>query len=293
TTIGSFFDTRLNGGIIVQKVARPLSTGHLELRSTDPNETPKVRFNYFQEPEDLRNCVQGMKTIINVVNSKAFSKFRYRTISTQQLLNVVAALPLNQRPRHFDTASSLEQFCNDTVMTFWHHHGGCQVGKVVDEDYKVIGVDGLRVIDASTFSSTPGTNPQATVMMLGRIVDAFIPHKKGKYDRGFGFIRYAYCVDANKAIERLHYMGLVTAIELKAEAKMVRAGNVELVENEATNNLCPELWIDKSPSSSERVHETNKGAIVQNFSTLLTTFDGVKKKLRSMAEIEDKLNLLV
>ncbi|KAH1075489.1 hypothetical protein J1N35_027817 [Gossypium stocksii] len=168
TTIGSFFDTRLNGGIIVQKVARPLSTGHLELRSTDPNETPKVSFNYFQEPEDLRKCVQGMETIINVVNAKAFSKFRYRTISTQQLLNVVAALPLNQRPRHFDTASSLEQFCNDTVMTFWHHHGGCQVGKVVDEDYKVIGVDGLRVIDASTFSFTPGTNPQATVMMLGR-----------------------------------------------------------------------------------------------------------------------------
>ncbi|KAA3459811.1 protein HOTHEAD-like isoform X1 [Gossypium australe] len=168
TAIGSFFDTRLNGGIIIQKVARPLSTGHLELRSTDPHETPKVRFNYFQEPEDLRNCVQGMKTIINVVNSKAFSKFRYRTISTQQLLTVVAALPLNQRPRHFDTASSLEQFCNDTVMTFWHHHGGCQVGKVVDKDYRVIGVDGLRVIDASTFSFTPGTNPQATVMMLGR-----------------------------------------------------------------------------------------------------------------------------
>ncbi|MBA0876506.1 hypothetical protein Goshw_027036, partial [Gossypium schwendimanii] len=118
----------------------------------------------------------------------------------------------------------------------------------------------------------------------GRIVDAFIPHKKGKYDRGFGFIRYAYCVDANKAIERLHYMGLVTAIELS---------NVELVENEATNNLCPELWIDKSPSSSERVHKTNKGAIVQNFRTLLATFDGVKKKLRSMAQIEDKLNLLV
>lgn len=80
----------------------------------------------------------------------------------------MAALPLNQRPRHFDTASSLEQFCNDTVMTFWHRHGGCQVGKVVDEYYKVIGVDGLNVIDASTFSFTPGTNPQATVMMLGR-----------------------------------------------------------------------------------------------------------------------------
>lgn len=38
------------------------------------------------------------------------------------------------------------------------------------------------------------------------------------------------------------------------EAKMVRADNVERVENEATNNLRPQLSIDKSPSSSERVH---------------------------------------
>lgn len=53
-------------------------------------------------------------------------------------------------------------------MTIWHYHGGCQVGKVVDHDYKVLGVDALRVIDGSTFYYSPGTNPQATVMMLGR-----------------------------------------------------------------------------------------------------------------------------
>ncbi|GMI99568.1 hypothetical protein like AT5G51950 [Hibiscus trionum] len=178
TTVGSLFDTRLKGGIIVQKVARPISRGHIELRSTDPNQTPKVRFNYFQEPEDLRKCVQGMKTIINIVNSKAFSRFRYRTISTQLLLTLVAALPLNLRPRSLATALSLEQFCRDTVMTFWHHHGGCQIGKVVDQDYRVLGVDGLRVIDASTFSFTPGTNPQATIMMLGRAMGVRIQNDR-------------------------------------------------------------------------------------------------------------------
>ncbi|KAE8704681.1 putative Glucose-methanol-choline (GMC) oxidoreductase family protein [Hibiscus syriacus] len=161
-------DTRLKGGSIIHKVGRPLSTGYIELRSTNPYETPKVRFNYLKEPEDLRKCVQGMQTILNVVNSKAFSKFRYPTISTQQLLNLAAALPVNLRPRHLNTAISLEQYCNDTLITFWHHHGSCRVGKVVDKDYRVIGVDGLRVIDASTFDFTPGTNPQATVMMLGR-----------------------------------------------------------------------------------------------------------------------------
>lgn len=56
----------------------------------------------------------------------------------------------------------------DTVMTIWHYHGGCQVNRVVDRNYKVFGVDSLRVIDGSTFDYSPGTNPQATVMMLGR-----------------------------------------------------------------------------------------------------------------------------
>ncbi|KAK8714700.1 hypothetical protein V6N13_042050 [Hibiscus sabdariffa] len=166
--VGKSLDTRLQGGYIIEKAGRPLSTGHIELRSTDPNETPKVWFNYFREVEDVKMCVRGMKTIIKVVNSKAFSRFRYPSISTLDLLKLTAALPSNLRPRHPNTATSLKQFCRDTPMTFWHYHGSCQVGKVVDNDYRVLGIDGLRVIDASTFHVTPGTNPQATVMMLGR-----------------------------------------------------------------------------------------------------------------------------
>ncbi|CBI31861.3 unnamed protein product, partial [Vitis vinifera] len=76
--------------------------------------------------------------------------------------------PVNLRPRHVGASIFLEQFCIDTVMTIWHYHGGCHVGRVVEPDYKVIGVDGLRIIDGSTFNHSPGTNPQATVMMLGR-----------------------------------------------------------------------------------------------------------------------------
>ncbi|KAL3618245.1 hypothetical protein CASFOL_038566 [Castilleja foliolosa] len=34
----------------------------------------------------------------------------------------------------------------DTVITIWHYHGGCHVGKVVDSNYKVIGVKGVRVV---------------------------------------------------------------------------------------------------------------------------------------------------
>lgn len=40
--------------------------------------------------------------------------------------------------------------------------------KVVDRDPRVIGINALRVIDGSMFTVSPGTNPQVTLMMLGR-----------------------------------------------------------------------------------------------------------------------------
>ncbi|KAL3755842.1 hypothetical protein ACJRO7_002828 [Eucalyptus globulus] len=166
--VSGFVNTSLQGGFILEKIKGPISKGHLELRTTNPKDNPSVTFNYFKEPEDLRRCVQGMKIIIDVLNSQAMSSFRYDDIPVATLISMMVGSPVNLRPRHLTAAISLEQFCIDTVMTIWHYHGGCQVGRVVDRDYKVIGVDGLRVVDGSTFNASPGTNPQATVMMLGR-----------------------------------------------------------------------------------------------------------------------------
>nr|POE93966.1 protein hothead [Quercus suber] len=123
------------GGVIVEKVTGHLSTGYLELRNTNPNDNPAVTFNYFKELEDLMRCVLGMRTVIEV-NAYPFSKFRYNNMTMQALIDMMVSLQLNKRPRHPSAAYSLEQFCIDTVMTIWHYHGGCQVGKVVDHDYK-------------------------------------------------------------------------------------------------------------------------------------------------------------
>ncbi|XP_028799218.1 protein HOTHEAD isoform X2 [Neltuma alba] len=156
------------GGFIFEKIMGPISTGHLELRNRNPNDNPAVTFNYFQHPRDLERCVRGISTIEKVIDSKAFRPFRYQNMPVEMLLNLTAKAPVNLLPRHANTSMSLEQYCRDTVMTIWHYHGGSQVGKVVDRDYKVLGVQRLRVIDGSTFLTSPGTNPQATVMMLGR-----------------------------------------------------------------------------------------------------------------------------
>ncbi|KAL7111603.1 hypothetical protein ACP275_05G099900 [Erythranthe tilingii] len=160
--------TAFRGGFLLEKIMGPISTGHLHLRNRNPNDNPSITFNYFNEPEDLSRCVDGLRVIESVIQSAAFSPFRYGNQSLPVLLNMTAHAPVNLLPRHDNASTSLEQFCRDTVMTIWHYHGGCQVGRVVDSDYRVRGVNALRVVDGSTFNYSPGTNPQATVMMLGR-----------------------------------------------------------------------------------------------------------------------------
>ncbi|KVH87999.1 Glucose-methanol-choline oxidoreductase [Cynara cardunculus var. scolymus] len=108
----------------------------------------------------------GNLTVVNC-NPDAFSNYRYPNMTAQYILDLNIQYPYNLN-ENSKTFSTLEQYCKDTKSTIWHYHGGCRIGKVLDEEYKVLGVDGLRIMDGSTFLNSPGTNPQASLMMLGR-----------------------------------------------------------------------------------------------------------------------------
>ncbi|CAO2827207.1 unnamed protein product [Amaranthus hypochondriacus] len=173
-------DIAFQGGFLLEKTMGPSSKGHLELRNRDPNANPSVTFNYFQEAEDLQRCVQGLQTIENVITSQAFGRFKYQNMPVETLLNMTESGSVNLLPHHANVSVSLQQFCKDTVMTIWHYHGGNLVGRVLDSDYKVMGINALRVIDGSTFHFSPGTNPQATVMMLGRYMGVKILRERAQ-----------------------------------------------------------------------------------------------------------------
>ncbi|CAI9286294.1 unnamed protein product [Lactuca saligna] len=158
-----------HGGFILAKLAYPRSKGHLRLNNTNPDDNPIVTFNYFSHPKDLQKCMKGIKIVEKLVRSKHFLNYTKCDKQTlDKLLNMSVTANVNMIPKHTNDTKSLKQFCKDTVITIWHYHGGCHVGQVVNKDYKVRGVHRLRVIDGSTFRQSPGTNPQATVMMLGR-----------------------------------------------------------------------------------------------------------------------------
>lgn len=149
---------------LMEKIVGPISAGSMRLASTDVRVNPLVRFNYFRDPRDLELCVNGTRRIAGVLRSRAMEDFRFRQwFGGREFRYIGAALP-----RDVSNDGQMRDFCRRTVSTIWHYHGGCLMGKVVDRDLKVMGVDYLRVIDGSTFTVSPGTNPQATLLMMGR-----------------------------------------------------------------------------------------------------------------------------
>lgn len=153
---------------IIEKIAGPTSKGYIYLETANVVNSPRVRFNYFSTQEDLDRCVTGVRKVAEVLEGKSMEEFRMPvgwSLNNDRMdfQFVGAGLPANRSDDKL-----MEQFCRNTVSTIWHYHGGCVVGKVVDGDFRVTGVSGLRVVDSSTLTVSPGTNPQATLMMMGR-----------------------------------------------------------------------------------------------------------------------------
>ncbi|KAJ6317221.1 hypothetical protein OIU76_012878 [Salix suchowensis] len=161
---------------LMEKIVGPLSTGSLRLASTDVRVNPIVRFNYFSSPVDVERCVNGTRKIGDVLRSRSMEDFMFREwFGARNFRYVGPALPVD-----LSDFTQMADFCRRTVSTIWHYHGGCVMGKVVDRDYHLIGVGALRVVDGSTLTVSPGTNPQATLMMLGRYLGLKIIRERKK-----------------------------------------------------------------------------------------------------------------
>ncbi|KAK3000617.1 hypothetical protein RJ639_022364 [Escallonia herrerae] len=160
---------------IVTKLTRTQSSGSLQLASaTNISVNPNVRFNYFSNPEDLSRCSNMIRYIATMISTPSMEAYKFRGPNGEKsFLFVGTSLAENE-----SDGGTLKAFCRKTLRTIYHYHGGCTVGKVVDGDLKAIGIKALRVVDGSTFPTSPGTNPQATLMMLGRYIGLKIKEER-------------------------------------------------------------------------------------------------------------------
>ncbi|KAL0319387.1 UNVERIFIED_CONTAM: protein HOTHEAD, partial [Sesamum angustifolium] len=63
------------GGFILEKIARPLSTGQISLINKNIDDNPSITFNYFSHPADLARCVDGIRVVEKILKAKHFAPY--------------------------------------------------------------------------------------------------------------------------------------------------------------------------------------------------------------------------
>lgn len=149
----------------------PTSRGDVTLQSSDPNEYPRIRPNYMSTDCDRAALVQGVRTIVNLLTTTESLK----PIIEAESPPVIEGLTEGMKPLTADSSDDevLERLTK-TGEQHQHSGGTASMGKVVDTEGKVIGVEGLRVVDASVIPVPLGGHPQATLYALAEQMASFV-----------------------------------------------------------------------------------------------------------------------
>ncbi|MEM8775862.1 MAG: choline dehydrogenase [Pseudomonadota bacterium] len=134
---------------------RPLSIGQLQLKSADPAVSPKLEFNYLKQRQDLDQLVEGVHLARDLFSQSAFDGLRGDEIDPGK-----------------DVRSNKEiaNWIRANLTTDFHPCGTCKMGHdamaVVDDRFRVHGIEGLRVVDASIMPRVTSANLNAPVQMI-------------------------------------------------------------------------------------------------------------------------------
>ncbi len=161
-TYDAFNVNRVHGFQAMVDIMRPLSRGHVRIRSADPRQAPEILFNYLKEPEDVRFLVDAVRLTREILASKAFDRYRGQEI-----------WPGEDR----QTDEELEAWIRETCESSYHPSCTCAMGSVVDSELKVHGIEGLRVVDASVMPDIVSGNLNApTIMIAEKASDMILGH---------------------------------------------------------------------------------------------------------------------
>ena len=148
---------------------RPSSRGTVALKSNKPDDAPAIAPNYLSTQADLDVAVAGLRFTRKIMAAPALAAFN----------------PKELKPGPEVTAEEdLQRAAGDLGTTIFHPVGTCKMGPghdisaVVDDQLRVHGIKGLRVIDASIMPTITSGNTNAPTVMIA--------------ERGADFIRQAH-----------------------------------------------------------------------------------------------------
>jgi choline dehydrogenase len=136
---------------------RPDSKGWVRIKSNDPFAAPSIQPNYLAEESDRRIALGGMKLARKLLRSKPLEPYYDREDFPGPAVQSDDELLDSARARG---------------TTTFHPAGTCRMGPatdptaVVDDQLRVHGLQGLRVIDASIMPTMISANLNASTLMI-------------------------------------------------------------------------------------------------------------------------------
>ena len=143
----------------------PKSRGSITLQSNHPGDHPRIDPRYLSEPEDQQVMIEGIKMARKLLSSPGFESFEGTEVYPGEQV---------------ESDDALLEFLKERAETIYHPVGTCKIGSdsdpmaVVDNQLKVRGVKGLRVVDASVMPTLIGGNTNAPTIMIAERAADFI-----------------------------------------------------------------------------------------------------------------------
>ena len=131
-------------------VIHPTSRGRVMLRAPLPDSKPRVLCNFLTTDEDRDSMLAGMRMALE--------------IARQEPLRAVERAPFSVPESNSD--EDLMAFIRRVAQSVYHPTSTCAMGSVVDSALRVLGCEGLRVVDASVMPEITRGNTNAPVMMI-------------------------------------------------------------------------------------------------------------------------------
>jgi len=134
---------------------RPLSRGYVEAKSPDPRQAPAINPRYLSHETDRRCAIGGLRAVRRLFAAPVLAPYYVGEI-----------LP----GRNVQSDDELLDYLRQTGSTVFHATCTCKMGRdpmaVVDDELRVHGIEGLRVIDASVMPAVTSTNTNAPTIMI-------------------------------------------------------------------------------------------------------------------------------
>ncbi len=147
--------SKQDGFSIMAILVRPESRGYIGLKSSKPSDPPIIQPNLLSISKDRKILIDALKKSIEVMNAGPLSSYSLEGVHI---------------PQGPYTDESLMEHIRKSAETLYHPVGTCKMGgdsmAVVDDELRVHGIKGLRVIDASIMPSIISGNTHAATIMI-------------------------------------------------------------------------------------------------------------------------------